>query len=441
MEYPPLRIASTGATLTIYDARSHLQHFCTILSNSKFVDSVPEFIIDETFPDPALPPLRSAIVLLPVSIPQHIRRIRSIRTWPSDKFAIRDAAFQACKALYEEGYLDEHFQPLTEEMEQLEGRDALVNSTELMDPWLDVAKAWKRGTVQCYRHDIRLKNAQGEVLCGFVLRLPISVPDFHPVLVYPDQRTKLTIEFASEVAEPYEALPDDTCNLLHLAYPFRHAIKMGDRCVIHLSSNMPKDNTQRSIEPSHDNKDYVVRSLNGHPSYFHEYLHQKPPIHLVKKPYKGYELIAEDTPHVALKNWPKKFAFLQPPSDWTELPTDSKTYTRVVEPQFLRIDTVPLIYSQFGLILPSLLCQLEAHLLATKLTRTLLSPLHITNIALVQTAICASSSCLPTNYERIEFLGGKVFLSINTIVLLNILPSLQTAYSNFVQHSIAPLRD
>lgn len=132
-EYPELRVESTGARLTIHDAKSHLDHFCATLSSRKFVDFNPDYLIEKVVDENAragTPNLIKATVLLPVSLPPEVRQATSSRAWFSESNACKDAAFQAYRALYEAKLIDEHLLPLKEEGFgiEIEGRPGMIVS-------------------------------------------------------------------------------------------------------------------------------------------------------------------------------------------------------------------------------------------------------------------------------------------------------------------------
>lgn len=133
VDYPELRVESTGARLTIDDAKKHLEHFCATLSSRKYVDFKPDYIIEKLANEGARPnapvPIK-ATVYLPVSLPQNIRQATSIRAWLSEKDACKDAAFQAYKALFDEGLLNEHLLPLkTRDLGiEIQGRPGMIVS-------------------------------------------------------------------------------------------------------------------------------------------------------------------------------------------------------------------------------------------------------------------------------------------------------------------------
>lgn len=132
-DYPELRVETTGARLTINDAKSHLDHFCATLSSRRFVDFSPDYLIEKVVDEHAqagTPNLVRATVLLPVSLPLELRQATSIRAWLSETNACKDAAFQAYQALYHASFVDEHLLPLRKEDFDIEipGRPGMIVS-------------------------------------------------------------------------------------------------------------------------------------------------------------------------------------------------------------------------------------------------------------------------------------------------------------------------
>lgn len=132
-DYPELRVESTGARLTINDAKSHLDHFCSTLSSRKFVDFSPDYLIEKIVDENAragTPNLVKATVLLPVSLPLDVRQATSSRAWFSENNACKDAAFQAYQALYHANLIDENLLPFKEEGFgiEIEGRPGMIVS-------------------------------------------------------------------------------------------------------------------------------------------------------------------------------------------------------------------------------------------------------------------------------------------------------------------------
>ncbi|KAI0285540.1 hypothetical protein BC826DRAFT_1122799 [Russula brevipes] len=138
-------------------AIEHISHFCSILPYSGSANHVPLFDIDppdypldwHTNNTPRTPYAGpyGCTLTLPRVLHSRFRSFSTPRTHPTKVSARRDVAFQAYRALYENGLLNEHLLPpidvlkselesevriLLKEVEQREGT-ALVSSQ--MDPW------------------------------------------------------------------------------------------------------------------------------------------------------------------------------------------------------------------------------------------------------------------------------------------------------------------
>ncbi|KAK5562519.1 Dicer-like protein 2, partial [Exophiala xenobiotica] len=99
--------------------------------------------------------------------------------------ALKDAAFQAYRALFEAGLLKDHLLPCTHEkafaVDKVDDLPAVVEVGGQFDPWSDLAEAWLSPDV--HRTDIILKqdgmNGQGDL--EFALITPSDTPPIKPV--------------------------------------------------------------------------------------------------------------------------------------------------------------------------------------------------------------------------------------------------------------------
>ena len=74
----------------------------------------------------------------------------------------------------------------------------------------------------------------------------------------------------------------------------------------------------------------------------------------------------------------------------------------------MRVDNIPPIYTQIGMLLPAITRALEIHLVASDLMEYRLGDLEIEDLNLIVTAICATSAKVWNDYERVEFLGDSI---------------------------------
>lgn len=420
LRYPELRIEGTGARLTIHDAKSHLHHFCATLTSRRYVEHHPDYIVEEVrgIGQPGAPIPLKATVILPVSVPQHLRQATSSMSWVSEKHAIMDAAFQAYQALYYAGLIDDHLLPLRNRLEcEIEARPGLKEVQALYNPWINVASAWSRDRIA--RRGLKLLDLNGSIVCEVELVFPGTLPELEPMVVWLDHETSLTLRFDTDMLMPdgYQTdIADHSSVLLSLAYGHR-TMEIKDDCVMRFISTSELSMDQignirfspRLVDESglrslvRDERENARR----HPYFLDSFLPSKPPFESVQRTYRGFELEPEDTAYVAVKKWPRHSGFFHQPLRPQQSPI-RKQHALVVPAETTTIDSIPLAYAQLGLLIPSLTYYVEIHLLATELLQTLLAPLGLSNISKVVEAICASSARTPTNYERVEFLGDSI---------------------------------
>lgn len=418
LDYPELRVESTGARLTIHDAKSHLQHFCATLASRKHVDYQPDYLVEELHDSarPGASILVKATVLLPVMVPLNLRQATSSRSWLSEKYAFMDAAFQAYKALHEEGLIDHHLLPLRDSLERdIEVRPGMKEIRALHNPWVKVANAWERN--QFSRRALKVLDQKGSAVCEMELVFPGDFPEMNPMTIWWDHDTQLTLRLDSDfvMANGHGGADDHTCMLLSLAYGHR-SMEIKDDCVMRFIC--PEPLSMNQIGSASLTADLAARAggflvrdervyADRHPYYFDSFLPSKPPTESIQRVYKGFEDDPDDAPYVAVKKWPKKSGFYHRPGASQQPPT-AKPYALVLPAKTTTVDSIPLIYAQFGLLIPSLIHFIGIHLLATELSQTLLLPLSLSDVSMVVEAICASNARTPKNYERVEFLGDSI---------------------------------
>ena len=82
------------------------------------------------------------------------------------------------------------------------------------------------------------------------------------------------------------------------------------------------------------------------------------------------------------------------------------------------IDKLPFIYSQFALLIPSILHRVEVSMIADDLCKNVLPSVRFSNLSVVLTAISTTASQAPTNYQRLEFLGDSILKTFTSLTLL-----------------------
>ncbi|KAJ3808003.1 hypothetical protein F5876DRAFT_46960 [Lentinula aff. lateritia] len=153
-DFPPFRVESTGALLTLQSAIPHLNHFCAVMPHRGHFVYQPLYDLDppdypigwhsfdnhhtsSTYAGPW-----ASTVTLPRVLPQDLRVFRTPQIYTTKTSAHRHAAFETYKVLYQKGLLSENLLPLVDEdpeIEELkkaiEKRTGMASVSLQMDPW------------------------------------------------------------------------------------------------------------------------------------------------------------------------------------------------------------------------------------------------------------------------------------------------------------------
>jgi hypothetical protein len=107
--------------------------------------------------------------------------------------------------------------------------------------------------------------------------------------------------------------------------------------------------------------------------------------------------------------WTRRSDFLHPVGEVTKSGEKSeKRYSRVYPLPWSRVDEIPLRHAEFGMLIPSVIHELEVMLLVQNLSTTILKSVDISDPRLIREAISSRSAAEPYQYERLEFLGDSI---------------------------------
>ncbi|TQS38729.1 hypothetical protein Golomagni_00758 [Golovinomyces magnicellulatus] len=417
------KVEKTGAILEFDNAVSHLYHFCATLPANKFVDRRPECICSEAKKD-----YYHAKIILPISVHESVRTAESLHLWKNERNAIKDAAFQACLALYRARLLSDNLLPLMRHSSldstfdtMVEKRPSVINVQEQMNPWLEISKAWLNSPSTLYRSTIRFNGQEIDLF------IPTSLPNVIKYDVFWDENTKMEISIDSLTAEVrtnpemLKKLHEETSALIHAAFPSeRHRT---DEIVIRLlakSEESFKSQLGKKIVPENIDKitDIGIIRDNQDVGYlFKGLLPQKPDIKNVRHPQYEYEEYPTDVPYLSLVRLSRRRDFMHPIMASVK---DSSAFPHsIVKPMtHCRIDKIPFRLMQFAFMIPSIMRQLELNILAKILSDNLLRDVHLSDTFLVKMAICASSAGEAVDYQRLEFLGDTVLKFFGSVQIM-----------------------
>ncbi|KAI1753705.1 RNase3 domain-containing protein [Xylaria castorea] len=433
----PLSIPRTGAQLDFDQAKSHLEHFCLKMTSRQYIDHRPFYISKEIGGSSNNLPRFSAVVHLPPSMPQSIRRVKGLREWYSEKNAFKDAAFQAFKAVYEAGLVNDNLMPLIDDiLEGIETRGSIVEVNDLWRPWRKVAQLWGQRNERVQR-ELLLKDGD-RVMARFQASLPCSFPCLPPFKIYWDAHNTWVVETSerANLATACALQDDQSAALIDLAYGHRWPVEDSPH-ILHLQSAEQIAFRQhvgmRAVEKGALDPEFVVRNKAGRAHLFIEWLPSKPSPESVTRIGADARDEPEDTPWLALKNWPRRQDLLHPILD---APKPGGRYPRALPVSHCTLDTIDRSKAYFGSIIPSVIHMLEIYLTADELCRTILEGVGFSDISLVITAISSRAAGEATDYERLEFLGDSFLKILATVSVMIQRPNYPEGYLSAMKDRI-----
>lgn len=433
-------VKSTGALLTLENARGHLHHFCAIAirQNSRYIDPRPEFATKKH------PILKNwtASVTLPSFVHQSIRCAESSRSWSREHTATKDAAFSAYKALHQARLVNDNLLPAIKSPAPEPG----IKNAE--QPSLaQVAKQWSiwdicpdpdtlTGPVW-HASQIMLRLSEREVLSQ-VLWLPFGIDDV------------LTIKLHWNTEICYEAHIRPLADISLNAEARRKAIDWTSLALRSVFSNsMPSEHQDFAMLLSapdgkiasdftgaHIGNEFVgsrqshmcdwlgsgiVRVAGHHGrAYVLQDVHE--PL-----PESQDSAQAPLETQLVVNSFPKRRSFLLVSEN--DQTGTAYTSTQSFPVSQCTVDRLPIEYSILTVLLPSILHQVEISRIVKSLNATILGPVQMRNPARVLEAISAPGAQEPAgDYNRLEYLGDSILKFCTELQLVAQNPTFPEAF-------------
>lgn len=414
-------VPNSGARLDLENSRQHLEHFCSKVFQRDYVDQRPVYVFNKTEVGSGAPTF-SATVTLPSALPHHLRKFQGGGGWKSEKNAMKDAAFHACLALYHEGLVGDHLLPINHKSQEAEEEAALTRPESLFNPWVQIAQKWET-TTDKWLYAYEFIDHEYITPVRFEIALPVELPRPRDIAVHPEEEIEWSVRCTSvrKISnEEFLDLPDHTSTLLAMHFGHRWVVEDRDHVikVIYETKDLSRD--QIGSVPFSESIDAViekrvlVRDLKNSPFHYVRKIPSKPLKEEVQHPFNEYE-DAPDEPYLVVEQWTRRSDLLHPLRADQMKSICSKPYRYVLPISRATVDKVPRRAVKFGMLIPSIIHDLEVQLIASELASTLLEPVGISDLQLVLEAISARSAAEPVDYERLEFLGDSV-LKFCTVV-------------------------
>ena len=154
-------------------------------------------------------------------------------------------------------------------------------------------------------------------------------------------------------------------------------------------------------------KRILVRDSTNAPFIYIKTIEKKPRYEEVRHPFYEYENAPEGE-YLDVLQWTRRADFLHAVRGDQATSSCSKPYRWVLPISQATVDVVSPRVVELGMLIPSIIHELEIQLIALELSSTLLARVGITDLQLVVQAISAPSAIEPVDYERLEFLGDSI---------------------------------
>ncbi len=401
-------------------ALSHLHHFCSSLQAGPYVDQRPQFSFHEDAENQRI----TCEVTLPIVIAPEIRTARSATSWKTEREARKDAAFQAYVRLYNNGLVNDNLLPHRKSLEeQLDlSKTAAMAPLALCQPrknmWVRVAHFMKNNlndrVWEQHRIDV---TADGANSFSMDALSPVPLPEVPVFKLHWNSRTLYTVSVTRVGSRQHHedeihVARELTQVILEAVYESRMSRQHSDFPLLFVPTGFT-DHHHSSSELTK-----IVDHLRGKTPATSVKVHNRIPEHL----YGQHGLLVRhrrtsgsrylfkhflpDSDELVVSKFPKRRDFLRKRSE----ADDQEAYTSELRLEIdqCQFDNLPSEFAIFAAFVPSILRRLELAMLADDLRLTLLAPVEIKSLHLVQTAITQRNASECENYERLEFLGDCI---------------------------------
>lgn len=372
----------------------------------------------------------TAEVVLPNSIHPDIRRFESTKTWHTEKWAVRDAAFEAFLKLYSLGQVDDNLMPLVkrelQSLQEAQKRAPRATVEHKLDIWRLIGEKWATAE-QVYVCAIEMTFSSGTYVAVDVL-LPIPIPEIEGLQLYWTLEEVVEVKFTRSTARPLAKTPqllararNATFRLLNRVHNRRMAGDQHDFTYLFLPRGVSgevwdqyPEATISALEAYHRKvemgviHDHDCKTGTGARYVFERWRTDIDPREL--STHLSGDLAHQ--PVLEATRLTKRRDFLH-----REAGQRKSEKTVLLLPSTLDVDTLPLRYTQLALLLPFALDRVGKSLLAEEFKRELKMDWLPTD--LMMHAITASSARDPVDYQRLEFLGDSTLKILTTIHLVD----------------------
>jgi dsRNA-specific ribonuclease len=402
----------------------HLHHFCDALPRQPYVDMRPEFSFEEDMFG-----LITAVVTLPNSVGPTFKSVRGLKAWKTERAAMKDAAFQCYAALFDAGLLNDNLLPLTRDWNgsatQFEDLPAFLALDHQIQPFIQMAQAWS--TPELHQTEVSVQYHSNGATKHIVMLLTTPMKMTHippfPLYLNPDTACMVTLGESAPrkpIASKSLATLREITRLLHQSmrsklqeleitdYVALFSPSMKDELLPDwLDARCGRKSALNAFQTGIEKVDTLVRTVLDYetPHTFVGWRH-------------GTGTEPEKAVEIECRPLPRRRNFMAQ-CNLSSCSTQSSSKTFRFAAGDCTIDDLPFKYSQFSLLIPSIMRYIEVWSVANQLRNTILSPINIGNIQYIVDAIVAPSAKWITNYQKHEFIGDAVLKFTTSVQLFS----------------------
>lgn len=421
--------------MTLDNASQHLHHFCALLNSDPFVDTRPQFEFTTT-PFGAI----TARVILPISVDPGVRFAASLESWKTKRMAKKDAAFEAYKKLYLEGFVNENMLPASGEedddnvdFQTPDNRPSFLQASPAFDPWPIISR-YHRDNPQVYHRTLLRIEALGDEPIYMVFLTPVQLPTIPEFTLYWNQTKQYTVSSswlpgAILDDEEITLLKNITYEILYSIYHTRMAAERYDFIWMLLPCNslgQPMDKEQlRQWKSAFQGPQFATKLIAQGQHDLNSWGLVNEGRDARRYMVKAIDIGDADsrfgatTPYLEVVRLPKRRDFLHRVAEGSNT-NDAYKKTELLAAKSCIVDDLPVSFTIFALFFPSILHKFHVSIVVETLRTSLLEPVSFkpTNLQLLTQALTSSFTDGENNYQRLELLGDCILKFIASVHLM-----------------------
>ncbi|KAJ4369039.1 Dicer-like protein 2 [Neocucurbitaria cava] len=356
--------------------------------------------------------------------------------WRTERMARKDAAFEGYKALYHAGLVNDNLLPFRHEVDEeaaefqtADYRPSMVPVSSTFDPWLSIARYNGDNPHLWYRTLLEVCTSEEQPMY-MVLLMPGTIPALPELILHWNEAKRYTVK-ASWL--PGTTLSDDEIQLLRsITWNILQSVLYVEKSTRDFLWLLAPCDPTGHITNIGALTDWHASTQHEQPALEHVKRGRLVPADWGLVTYQGRKYILKSLDvsrperidslkdvQLHTTRLPKRRDFLHPVPDNQEK-NDAYTKIEILQAAECTVACLPISYSIFALLLPSILYRLEVQMITDTARTTILKPISFEppQVPILVTALTSSATGEEDNYEKLEFLGDTILKFVASVHLM-----------------------